>query len=44
MSSFNLASVLDGEIDLFIDELVARAQAEKLGGAGLAPVAADDED
>ena len=44
VSSFNLASVLDGEIDLFIDELVARAQAEKLGGAGLAPVAADDED
>ena len=44
VSSFNLAGVLDGEIEVFIEELVARAQAEKLGGAGLAPVAADDED
>ncbi len=44
VSSFNLPSVLDGEIDLFIEELVARAQAEKLGGAGLSPAAPDEDD
>jgi peptide chain release factor 1 len=44
ISSYNLAGVLDGDLDVFIDELVARAQAEKLGGAGLAPVGADEAD
>ena len=44
VSSFNLPSVLDGDIDLFIVELVARAQAEKLGGAGLSPAASDEDD
>ena len=32
VSSYNLPAVLNGEIDLFVDELVARAQAERLGG------------
>jgi peptide chain release factor 1 len=44
ISSYNLAGVLDGDIDIFIEELVARAQAEKLGGAGLAPVGVDEDD
>jgi peptide chain release factor 1 len=33
VSSYNLAGVLNGDIDLFIDELNARDQAEKLSGA-----------
>jgi len=44
VSSYNLAGVLDGAIDQFIDELVARDQAEKLSGGSLAPVADDGED
>jgi peptide chain release factor 1 len=43
VSSYNLAGVLNGDIDIFIDELVARAQAEKLSGT-LAPVAPVDDD
>ena len=46
ISSHNLPSVLNGDIDIFIDELIARAQAEKLSGtlepAGGPPV--DDDD
>jgi peptide chain release factor 1 len=42
VSSYNLAGVLNGDIDLFIDELVARDQAEKLSGA-LAPVVGQEE-
>jgi peptide chain release factor 1 len=44
VSSYNLPAVLDGEIDQFIDELIARDQAEKLG-KGVAPVVdgGDDE-
>jgi peptide chain release factor 1 len=46
VSSYNLPAVLDGSIDQFIDELIARDQAEKLSGTvAPAPVAADaDED
>ncbi len=45
ISSYNLPAVLSGEIDLFIDELNARDQAEKLSGAApaTAPEAAEDE-
>lgn len=43
VSSFNLPAVLDGEIDLFIDELVARDQAAKLSGT-LGPTAAVNGD
>ena len=42
ISSYNLAGVLNGDLDLFIDELVARDQAEKLSGA-LAPVVEEEE-
>ena len=42
VSSYNLAGVLNGDIDIFIDELVARAQAEKLSGT-LAPVVEEEE-
>jgi peptide chain release factor 1 len=33
ISSYNLAAVMDGELDTFIDELATRDQAEKLQGA-----------
>ena len=33
ISSHNLPAVLNGELDLFIDELIAREQADKLSGA-----------
>jgi len=42
VSSYNLAGVLNGDLDIFIDELVARAQAEKLSGT-LAPVVEEEE-
>lgn len=35
VSSFNLPAVMDGDIDVFIDELATRAQAEKLAEAGM---------
>jgi len=35
LSSHNLPAVLDGDIDLFIDELATREQAEKLSEAGV---------
>ncbi len=35
VSSYNLASVLDGDIDQFIDELATRDEAERLAAAGL---------
>ena len=44
--NYNLAGVLNGDIDIFIDELTARDQAEKLSGT-LEPAGgmlADDED
>jgi peptide chain release factor 1 len=44
VSSYNLPSVIDGNIDQFIDELSARAQAEKLGGSALTPVAVEDDE
>lgn len=34
VSSYNLPAVLEGDIDLFIDELIMRDQAEKLSGGG----------
>jgi peptide chain release factor 1 len=45
VSSYNLPAVLNGDIDIFIDELAARDQAEKLSGT-LEPagVPADDDD
>ena len=43
VSSFNLPSVLNGDLDLFIDELAARDQAQKLSGA-LAPASTAEED
>ncbi len=45
VSSFNLPAIMDGAIDQFIDELVARDQAEKLSGTVTATPPADaDED
>jgi peptide chain release factor 1 len=35
VSSYNLPAVMDGDIDLFIDELATREQAEKLAEAGI---------
>lgn len=45
VSSYNLPTVMNGDIDQFIDELIARDQAAKLGG-GVAPVStgADEDD
>jgi peptide chain release factor 1 len=43
VSSFNLPAVMDGQIDTFIDELIARDQAVKLGGS-VAPVKDSDDD
>lgn len=34
LSSYNLPSVMDGEIDFFIDELATREEADRLGAAG----------
>lgn len=34
ISSFNLSAVMDGEIDLFIDELSTRTEAERLSAIG----------
>ena len=47
VSSHNLAGVLNGDIDIFIDELIARAQAEKLSGTPVmagGPAVDDDDD
>jgi len=35
LSSYNLPSVLDGEIDFFIDELATREEANRLAAAGI---------
>lgn len=35
VSSYNLPAVMDGDIDIFIDELATRDQAEKLAEAGV---------
>lgn len=35
VSSYNLAGVLDGDIDQFVDELATRDEAERLAAAGL---------
>lgn len=35
VSSYNLPAVMDGDLDLFIDELATREQAEKLQGGGM---------
>jgi peptide chain release factor 1 len=35
VSSFNLAAVMEGDLDLFIDELATRDQSERLQGAGV---------
>jgi peptide chain release factor 1 len=32
LTSYNLTAVLNGDLDMFIDELIARDQAEKLSG------------
>jgi protein subunit release factor A len=34
MSSYNLPAVMDGEIDLFIDELATQEEADRLAAAG----------
>ena len=34
LSSYNLHAVMDGEIDLFIDELATREEADRLSAAG----------
>ncbi len=38
VSSYNLAAILDGEIDVFIDELSIRSESERLSAVG------EDED
>ena len=43
ISSYNLPGVLDGDLDQFIDELSARAQAEKMSGT-VTPVAVAEVD
>ena len=35
MSVFNMAAVLDGDIDAFIDELATRNEADRLAAVGL---------
>jgi len=35
LSSYNLPAILDGDIDLFIDELATRDEAERLAAVGL---------
>ena len=44
VSSYNLPAVLDGDLDQFIGELIARDQAEKLGGGAVTPAAEDDDE
>lgn len=44
VSSFNLPGVMDGKIDLFINELAARYQAAKLSGGSLPLAASEDDD
>jgi peptide chain release factor 1 len=44
VSSYNLPGVLNGDIDLFIDELAARDQAEKLSGTQAPPNGAEADD
>jgi len=36
MSSYNLPAVMEGDIDMFIDELATRDEAERLAAAGMA--------
>jgi peptide chain release factor 1 len=43
ISSFNLAAVMSGSVDVFIDELIARDQAAKLG-MGVIPALPTDDD
>jgi peptide chain release factor 1 len=43
VSSYNLPAVMNGDLDQFIDELIARDQAAKLGG-GLPPTLASSEE
>jgi peptide chain release factor 1 len=35
LSSFNLPAVMDGDIDMFIDELATRDEAERLAAVGM---------
>ena len=44
LSSYNLPAVMDGDIDQFIDELITRDQAEKLGGGAMKPASGGDDD
>ena len=44
MSFHNLPIVLNGDLDIFIDELIARDQAEKLSGSQPPPPATNDDD
>ncbi|MBP7691436.1 MAG: peptide chain release factor 1 [Anaerolineales bacterium] len=44
MSIYNLAAILDGDLDQFIDELSAREQAAKLSGEALPMAAGADDD
>ncbi len=44
VSSFNLPAVMDGKIDIFINELAARYQAAKLSGGSLPLATSEDDD
>jgi peptide chain release factor 1 len=44
VSAYNLSAVMNGDIDLFIDELIARDQAARLGGAAPTPTMDDDDE
>jgi peptide chain release factor 1 len=44
LTIYNLTSVMDGNLDPFIDELATREQAEKLGMGVTASTAADDDE
>jgi len=44
VSSYNLPAVMDGGIDVFIDELAARDQAEKLGKSVARPAPGEDDE
>ena len=35
LSAFNLAGIMDGDIDVFIDELSTRAETERLAAVGM---------
>lgn len=44
VTSYNLPAVMNGDIDQFVDELIAQDQAEKLGSATASAVGVADDD